>query len=607
MGTVPAPNIPQDALEIAQAPGNAMASDARLREMAAQTDIARQQATGVALQNQQQQQALNDQKAMTAAMQAWDGSDYNDLPGLVLKHGGSANAVFNLRNQVIAQKTALTKLTTDQLSNRSQQNDAALGLLASLHDVDDENLNQHFHAAAHDLIQQGLMDPQHAGMIDQLASLSPAEARLHLGIIEKGLQGEKEQFDQEQKDRENTTKEITAKAEQTKATTGQWEKFPELGVLLNTATGEQKSVSGGALMPAGMMESKYVALQQRANQGIPLDPSDAAWKKAYERYKTLVPQFQINMATTGGGLGPGAGGGGGNGTVTPAANGATPQTPKKAAPGGWQSDNGHTLNDVPQQIRAEVQQVLEYRRADPSITQRGPVGQAINAWVAELDPQHDATTFGARNAILRQYAKDANTGELGAINTSLGHLGDLYDASKGLSQQSLPILHNIASRVGAAVGSDAETTYMNILHKVGPELTKAYLASGGSVGERGSTEDDFGLNKGIKQIQSNIFESANLLNSKLASKRNDWEKTFIPYRDQDHFDARWVTPEARDMLQNLGSQSPIVKGKQGNQGNQTAQKLVSLSAARALPQNKGKSDDEIRTDIQSHGYKVKED
>src|SRR6185437_1701539 len=65
-------------------------------------------------QVQQQQIQLNDQKAMTAAMQSWDGKDYTQLPALVIKNGGSATAVMGLKKQILDQQTAIATQVKDQ-------------------------------------------------------------------------------------------------------------------------------------------------------------------------------------------------------------------------------------------------------------------------------------------------------------------------------------------------------------------------------------------------------------------------------------------------------------------------------------------------------------
>ena len=65
-------------------------------------------------------------------MQQWDGKDLEEIPGLILKNGGSANAVFGAKQKILEQKTALTKLDTDTLANNAAKNDQLLGKLQAV-------------------------------------------------------------------------------------------------------------------------------------------------------------------------------------------------------------------------------------------------------------------------------------------------------------------------------------------------------------------------------------------------------------------------------------------------------------------------------------------
>src|SRR5262249_30918949 len=80
-----------------------------------------QQTQGMQLENQQRQQSLQDNQAMTAAMQNWDGKDLDELPSLILKHGGSANAVFSTKQQIIAQKEKLSQIAKDDAETGKNQ------------------------------------------------------------------------------------------------------------------------------------------------------------------------------------------------------------------------------------------------------------------------------------------------------------------------------------------------------------------------------------------------------------------------------------------------------------------------------------------------------
>ena len=209
------------------------------------------QIQGAQQQNQIQAQQISDQQAFTKSMQAWDGKSLDDLPGLILKNGGSAQAVFGLRDKLIAQKTELTKLDTDALANNATKNDLLLGKLQSVTAGPDNGLGQRLMGAAQDAVQSGLLDPQHMQQIQQLAqNPDPQALRGALSVYEKTLQGQKEQFSQAQSAQESAAKVTDANARALTAQTGQ-QKF-------------QAELPGGPLY-AGQVTDKDRYLQTQEN------------------------------------------------------------------------------------------------------------------------------------------------------------------------------------------------------------------------------------------------------------------------------------------------------------------------------------------------------
>ncbi len=77
--------------------------------------------------------------------------------------------------------------------------------------------------------------------------------------------------------------------------------FPEMGGVYHVDTGQFQQVNGGMTSPA-MLESKYVMDQAtKARTGKSPDPQFDA---GYEKFKTMVPQFNLNIANqTGAGTG----------------------------------------------------------------------------------------------------------------------------------------------------------------------------------------------------------------------------------------------------------------------------------------------------------------
>jgi hypothetical protein len=86
------------------------------------------------------------------------------------------------------------------------------------------------------------------------------------------------------------------------------------------------------------------------------------------------------------------------------------------------------------------------------------------------------------------------------------------------------VLNKLANAIGAQTGSTPQTVYQTIVHRLGPEVTKAYLASGGSVGERGTNEEDFSPNLSPDQIKQNIGISAYLADSKIKANQDQYNR-----------------------------------------------------------------------------------
>lgn len=245
------------------------------------------------LENQQREQAVQqgaqqqrDQQAATQAMQSWDGKNFMELPSLILKHGGSAQAATAAQQAALAHQEKLSQIAkqdaetgSTNLKNEAAKNDAILGRLQAVTEGPDEGLADRLTAAGQDAVQAGHLDPQHAQQLQQLAALPPDQLRSQLGLFEKGLMGQKQQFDQAQ----DTAKQKTA---QQNADTAQWKEAGQ-GTLVNLKTGQL--IHGVA--PVDQQE-----MQDYLNKHPGKGASDyAVWKAQ------LAPQAQITIANAAGG------------------------------------------------------------------------------------------------------------------------------------------------------------------------------------------------------------------------------------------------------------------------------------------------------------------
>jgi hypothetical protein len=164
---------------------------------------------------------------------------------------------------------------------------------------------------------------------------------------------------------------------------------------------------------------------------------------------------------------------------------------------------------------------------------------------------------------------DATTGKTAtsanALNTMMGHLSVLNSAADALKNGDVQAINRIANFIGAQAGQTPVTTYNTIVHRVGPEVTKAYLDSGGTVGERGTNEQDFDSKLGPDQIKQNIGVSALLADSKIKALQDQYTRGTYGKGKQ-----KLISDEAEQARQALTKQSPasLQAGKQAQGGYQ---------------------------------------
>jgi hypothetical protein len=164
------------------------------------------------IQIQQAQQAQKDQQAHTAAMNQWDGKDPNQIPKLVLQNGGSGDAANSLQQKLVAQQLQFSQMAKDAADTGSKN----LDTLLKKHDVlrgannatvalPDDKIQQGVLDSAQQLSQDGILDPQHVQVAQQLAQQPPEVIRQTLQQMNKGLLADSDQIKQA-KDKAETYK-----------------------------------------------------------------------------------------------------------------------------------------------------------------------------------------------------------------------------------------------------------------------------------------------------------------------------------------------------------------------------------------------------------------
>jgi hypothetical protein len=198
------------------------------------------------------------------------------------------------------------------------------------------------------------------------------------------------------------------------------------------------------------------------------------------------------------------------------------------------------------------------------------------AAVKQVNPNYNSGDHDIENASRKYFISGQGGSTLTAGNTLTHHL-DLYDkAADAVHNGDIKALNQIGNELGVQLGSDAQTNLSLIRRGVASEAARFY--TGGVPGE---TEIE-----GFMKDLSGDGSPQSM-----------------------HGGANTVRAMARGKLQGMQAQADAGSKGQANFGGNAPQGgsglAVSLKDAMALPQNKGKSEADVRDDIQSHGHTVK--
>lgn len=301
-------------------------------------------------------------------------------------------------------------------------------------------------------------------------------------------------------------------------------------------------------------ETKYRNILGAMSAGKPVSDDDLTFAKGYEAAnKKSTTQSDSLGVTTNSVSGPAGLASVGNrqgGKFVPStgAPSASPQTasPSNASPAAQRSTKGSLVDLVGQY------------KADPTILSRLMAKHPdILAAVHDKYPDWDQTSYQAKNKIVQSYTSGPESRSINAISTALGHSGELGQAIDALGNSNgMNALRSLGNSIGVKIfGDDKVTAFNTIVHRLGPEITTAYIQGGGGEGERISNAEDFAASLGDKQLRGNLAETVKLLRSKIAAQEQQWNNTYKPTRPEDDFSTRFLTPGAKDALQKYSPQT----------------------------------------------------
>ena len=203
------------------------------------------------------------------------------------------------------------------------------------------------------------------------------------------------------------------------------------------------------------------------------------------------------------------------------------------------------LATLPSALAAQVKALAEGRQAFPTgYALRSPQMQTLIQMVSQYDPSFDAVNYAARSKTRNDFTAGKSAQQVNALNTVIGHLGQLSNAADALNNTSIPLLNQGLNFAQAQLG-DPRIKQFDITRKaVVDELTRVYRGTGGSEKDIDTWTQAINSANSPEQLHGAIAQIGGLLESKIQAMEDQYRKGMGTTSQG----LQLLTPHARDAL-----------------------------------------------------------
>lgn len=156
-------------------------------------------------------------------------------------------------------------------------------------------------------------------------------------------------------------------------------------------------------------------------------------------------------------------------------------------------------------LEAEAQLIAGGRAAPPSgMAATRPAAAMLMQRVSQINPDYDATTYGAKTAAAKGFTSGQQGNALRSISTANEHLGQLDQLGDALNNGDMNVINKIGNAYGVQTGAPPAQVFNAVKGVVAQEVVKAIVAGGGSSGERDEAAKAFSSDSSPAQLKQTI-------------------------------------------------------------------------------------------------------
>ena len=171
------------------------------------------------------------------------------------------------------------------------------------------------------------------------------------------------------------------------------------------------------------------------------------------------------------------------------------------------------LQTIPPQFRQLVTNIANYQQSTSSLSPKTKT--QLESWAAQYDPTYDSKQYASRQALMTSFSSGKYSQNKNALNTAIGHIGDLVTNFSKLDNNSNTFNNATVNFVkGNILGQGGVTSAgLNISAATG-ELASTFK-SGGATDQEIKNIGTIGVNSSPEQAKAFIQTSIQLLGSRL--------------------------------------------------------------------------------------------
>ena len=159
-----------------------------------------------------------------------------------------------------------------------------------------------------------------------------------------------------------------------------------------------------------------------------------------------------------------------------------------------------------------------------SFALKSPYWQKIyNDW-AQYNPNLDAVNYGTRASTRKDFTSGASGKNLNALNTAIGHLGQLNQAIDALGNTSFTPYNEAKNLISKMTGNPAVTNFNTTKSAVANELMRVFRQSGASDAEIQEWAKPLNNSNSPDQLRGAVRTAAQLLQSRIEALNNTYNR-----------------------------------------------------------------------------------